>query len=426
MIDRTFAPPYKIPEKINYTSPVKQIMPNGVDLHVICAGMQQVMRFVMVFEAGMRYQAQPFVAAATLNMLSEGTLNYTSAEIAEKFDFYGSSFEVSVDRDWAIVSVYCLTKYCNETLQLIDEIIKYPIFPKKELDVYIQKHKEILRIEEEKVDFVARREFLKLLYVEKHPYGLSGSVADYDLLHRDLLSHYYQSHITSSKLFMILAGNIGDNEIATVQRYFGNEKWGIPALANNFYITPEERGSKKIFIPKSNVTQSAIRVGRILFPKNHSDNIGMQVLTTILGGYFGSRLMRNIREDKGYVYDIYSMIVSQKDSGYLSIVTETGNDYTKNVLKELNNEILVLQNELISNDELNLVKQYIFGDVLRTLDGAWGQAEVCLDNVLSGLPSNYVELFFNEVRDITPQRVQQLAKQYLNTSELHEVVVGKQ
>ncbi len=426
MLNRSTAPSLKIPSRLAFPKPEEVTFANGINLSAINSGMADVIRLSLVFNAGTRYQTQSFVASSTINMLCEGTKAYSAAKLAEQLDFYGSSLEVSIDRDFSTVTIYSLGKYFEETLGVLEQLVKYPAFPEKELSVYAQKNKERLIFERQRVDKQAGELLASSLYGESHPYGSFGQPNDYDALTTKMLADYHYNFYTSKNTFAVVSGNISDDKLKCIERFIGMDSWGnlsVTPVSTDFSLHPS--ASKHIVKEKDDAVQSSIRMGKVLFNRNHPDYNGLVILNTILGGYFGSRLMKNIREDKGYTYGIYSAIVGLKESGYLTIATDTGCEYTQACIDEIKKEVTLLQSELISNEELELVKNYTIGDMLRSLDGPWALADVLIDLKQSNLDFTQVGEFYNELKNITPQQLQKLAQTYFNLNELTEVIVGR-
>jgi predicted Zn-dependent peptidase len=424
-LNRAIAPEFKLPDKISLPNVTDICLQNGLSLSVINTGTEDVLRFSIVFGAGTRYQSQLLVAAATLNMLTEGTQKYTSNEIADLLDFYGSSVDVDIDRDWSYVTFYSLTRHFEKTMEIAEQIIKYPAFNDKELDTYRQNQKQNLIIEREKVSVKARESFAAALYGNDHYYGCFAKPDDYDKIHSLLLKDFHQKYYSNNNAFIVVSGKVSEQEINVISNFFGNKTWGSGEKAIPKQKEIKTSTEKTIYIPKNDSVQSAIRVGKVLFDKTHDDYCGMIFLNTILGGYFGSRLMKNIREEKGYTYGIQSNIVCMLDSGYFTISAEVGNEYVNPTLKEIKNEILRLREEKISKDELSLVQNYIAGDMLRSIDGAWKIADVYIDAKQMGVGFEYVEHIFDEVLKITPERIYDLANKYLEINTLINIIAGR-
>ncbi|MDR0659209.1 MAG: insulinase family protein [Prevotellaceae bacterium] len=425
MTDRSKAPSFNVPKRLVFPKPEEYELRNGLKLTAVNSGTSDIVRLSLVFNAGSRYQNQTFVASATLNMLSEGTRKYDAAKIAELLDFYGSALEVNIDRDFACISSYSLNKYLKETLEVLEQLVKYPTFPEEELKVYTQKHKERLIFERERIDKQAVELMVAALYGAMHPYGSFGKPEDYDSLTAKQLSEFHHSYYSPTNAFAVVSGKLSSNTISLVEDFLGSDSWGSPVIpADTKDFTIHHSIEKQLLKEMSDSVQSAIRIGKIMFSRTHPDYNGMTILNTIFGGYFGSRLMKNIREEKGYAYGIYSMLVGMKESGYFTIATETGIDYTTDCINEIRKELDILQNIPIKEEELALVKNYIIGDLLRSLDGPIALADVLIDLKQSKLEYTQVNDFFNEVVAITPNRLQELANTYLNTDTFTEVVVG--
>jgi zinc protease len=170
--------------------------------------------------------------------------------------------------------------------------------------------------------------------------------------------------------------------------------------------------------------QTAIRVGTFLFPKTHPDYLEFQVLNTILGDYFGSRLMANIREDKGYTYGIGSAIMELNQNGYFVIVTEVASEVTENTLTEIQFELKHLQEELVTEDELSLVKNYMLGQLLKSADGPYAMLDLYNSADMYGLDFEFYDLAIAKIREITPERIKELALKYLNWDDFLVITAG--
>ncbi|MDR2064603.1 MAG: insulinase family protein [Prevotellaceae bacterium] len=424
-LDRTIAPGFKLPDKIPLPAVNDICLQNGLSLSTINTGTADILRFSIVFNAGTRYQSQFLVAGSTLNMLAEGTVKYKSEEISELLDFYGASVDFDIDRDWSCITFYSLARHFEKVMEIAEQIIKYPVFPERELNIYKQNQKQQLIIDREKVSTIARESLVSALFGKNHIYGAFSHPDDYDKLNPLLLSEFHKKYYSSINAFIVVSGKISEKEIKIISDFFGKDTWGNPQKTEpelpKILTSPE----KIICIPKTDSLQSAIRIGKVLFNKNHHDYCGMFFLNTVLGGYFGSRLMKNIREEKGYTYGIYSNIVCMRDSGYLTISTEVSNEYVKPALNEIKNEILRLQQQKITKDELSLVKNYIIGDILRSIDGAWKIADIYIDVRQINANLKHIEQIFDEALKITPDKILDLANKYLNTDTLTTIISGK-
>jgi len=426
MLNRAQAPSFKTIDTINIIKANHTRFINGIDFYSLSAGSQEIVKIEFIFKAGMYHQAASLIASSTNNLLEVGSKSYSANQISDGIDFYGSFLELHVEQDFAIVSLFSLNKYLNESLKFIEELIKYPTFPDDEFKLYITNKKQNHFINSQKGDVLVRRKFSQLLYGEKHPYGLTVVDNDFDRINISEIKDFFSQYYTSNNCTIIASGNLPDSITETLNSFFGEKKWG----QTNDIILPKSHSiettkQQKHFIYKEDAIQSAIRVGRVLFNKTHPDYFKFQVLNAILGGYFGSRLMANIREDKGYTYGIGSGVVNLVNTGSFYISTEVGNNVTNQTLIEIYKEIKILREKLVSVDELETVRNYILGQFLRSVDGPFALADKFKAIWEYNLDYSYFDLYFNAIKTVTPNDIIDLANKYLQEKDLLECVVGK-
>lgn len=423
MLDRTIQPPFVLPAALDIPAAEHTTLRNGIRLWTIDAGTQPLVRLSLVLSAGTRYQPHPFVASTMLNLMSEGTASYTAIQIAEMFDFYGIYYDTSIDRDYAVVTVSCLSRFLPKTLELLEEIILRPSFSEHEVEIYATKRKQQLTIEREKPSYQARELFSEGLFGKEHPYGRVSPAADYDNLTAEMLRTFHAGYCTAGNLFAVASGQITVQTREAISDFLSKiggditqgRDAGIPPIHSESLIRERRDGA----------LQSSIRIGKVLFPKEHPDFNGMQVVTTVLGGYFGSRLVKNLREDKGYTYGIYSAMLNMQHSGYFAIASDVTAPATDDAVAEILREVERLRSKKVPMEELDMVRNIIVGEMMRILDGPFGISDVTIENVQCGGTNNEaLSLFFNEVRTITPQRLQELAAKWLDPATFTTVIVG--
>lgn len=424
-LNRKLAPEFKTIDKIDIQQAVEHTLSNGIKVYTIDSGSQELTKIEFIFKAGMYYQSQPLQASAANNLMETGTKTYTANELSDNIDFFGSFFECAVEQDYASLALFSLNKYLDKSLLYVEDIIKNPVFPKDEFDIYISNKKQKHIVNSEKVNVLARRRFTELIFGEKHPYGISVKDEDFDKLKLESVIGFYKTFYHSGNCTIIASGKLSSNLIDTLNNFFGKTNWGQvqPIPVPNVAIDATKQ--QKHLIEKPDAIQSAVRVGRLLFNKKDPDYFKFQVLNTILGGYFGSRLMANIREDKGYTYGIGCGLMSLLNSGYFFISTEVGVDVTKNTLTEIYKEIKLLREELVDTEELETVRNYVLGQFLRSVDGPYSLADKFKAIWEFGLGYDYFEKYFEAVKTITPEEIRALANKYLQEKDLIELVVGK-
>lgn len=398
---------------------------NGIKCYQINKGSQELVKIEFLFEAGTYFQTKKFSAFSAVQLLTEGTATYTSFQISQIFDFYGAYIEKEIDRDLAIISIYCLNKHLDKILPLVEEVLKSPVYPENEIDIFKKKHKSQLIINNEKVNFLARTKFTEILFGKNHPYGAVADLVDIDNITRDDLLKFHKDYLNSANCKILISGKVTAECITNISKFFGAEKWGNE-LINNTNFSENEVGSDNCnFILKDNAVQSAIRIGKKMFNFNNPDYFSFQLLNTVLGGYFGSRLMKNIREDKGYTYGIGSAIIPLKHSGFFFVTTEVGADYTQQTLDEIYKEIEIISTQPIDDEELMLVKNYKYGEFIRSIDGAFAISEVIKPIILYGLDFEYYRRYLHSLESASSYDLLQVAKKYLSSNDLTELVVGK-
>ena len=425
MTDRKTQPEIRPLDQYRLTDPEIYTLPNGIRVVQFDAGTQELVRIELIFRAGSWFQDQNFTSLATNLMLREGTLFHSSQQLSDQLDFCGAHLETTAEKDNAYVTLYTLNKHLPETIPLLEEIVKQASFPAGEFSIFAGKQKQMLQVNMEKVNFMARTRFNPLIYGKSHPYGNYLGVEDIDNFDPAGLSGFHKSHYNAGNCTIMVAGKVDKRLPAMLTEAFGGNDWlDKPAVEYAYEIKPAS-GSRH-FIPRENALQSAIRIGRLLFDRHHADYRGMKVLNTLFGGYFGSRLMANLREDKGYTYGVGSAIIPLQHSGYFFISCEVGSDATADALKQIETEMTKLCLETVPEDELKLVRNYMLGSFLRGIDGPFALADNYRNVMEHGLDNEFLYSMLETIRTISPSQIQQLACKYLNPADMVQLVVGKE
>ena len=397
-MNRKIQPEIQTLKDFRILPPVRTTLPNGIPLTVINVGEQDVVRMDILFGGGRWQQSQKLQALFTNRMLREGTKKYTAATIAGKLDYYGSWLELSSSSDYAYITVYSLNKYVAETLELVNT---------------------------SKVDFLAHRSLLQSLYGEQHPCGKIVVEEDYHAITPEVLRNFYERYYHSGNCSIFLSGKVTEDIIRRVKDTFGSPfgQYQLQTSKLNFpYIAVPE---KRIFTEREDAMQSAVKMGYTTITREHPDYLKLRVLMTVLGGYFGSRLMSNIREEKGYTYGISAGIMFYPDSGLLIVSTETDNEYVEPLIQEVYHEIDRLHQEVVPVEELSMVRNYMLGEMCRSYESAFSLSDAWIFIATSGLGDDYFSRSLQAVQEVTPAELQDLAQRYLCKEKLKEVIAGK-
>jgi len=418
--DQTVAPDIVIPSSIEVPPFTEVLTPGGGKICHIDISDLDLLRISVVFRAGVRYQSHPFTASATVNMLAEGTSSHTSAELAEMLDYYGMYYNVSVDRDYSVVTLCCLNRFLDKALSLLSEMLTEPVFPEDELAVYSSKRKQSLIVDRTKVDVVASELFWSSVYGADHPYGRSSSADGYDTLTSDMLRRFFREHYNIDNCFTVVSGKVEPGFIERISEVVD----ALPHGKRAFNILPAQHSVPVAAVDKPEALQTAVRMGRALFRSDHPDYVAMQVVSTVLGGYFSSRLVQNLREDKGYTYGAWSQVGCSEDSGYLAVATQVATEHVQDAVREIFREMERLRTEPVPAEELDMVKSVMIGETMRILDGPFGICDVSIENIQNGADNGRISEIVNKINATTPEDVMRAAGLYLQKDDISTVMVG--
>jgi len=422
-LDRSIAPEAKEIEDLTILKSNKKQFHNGISFYTINAGKEEVIRLEAIFDAG-NWNEKVHLSSNVVNtLIIEGTSSMSGSQIADFFDFHGAFLQTEVDFDRAYVTLYCLNKHLETLLPVFSELIFRPTFPQNELDTFIANNKQKLAVNKKKNDYECRKIFNEKLFGSEHPYGFNAQMQDMDLITRDSLVLFHHQYYTTQNCTLIIAGKLTDTTISTVENHFA-EISSTPISYQKVIHKNHFPEIGKTYIEKSDALQTAIRIGIKAIQKTHPDYIGFQILSTILGGYFGSRLMANIREDKGYTYGIGSRLVSLQQDAYFFISTEVGKEVHEATLVEIFKEIERLKTENVSDSELDLVRNYLLGTMLGSIENAFSHADKLKGILFYGLDYDYYDQFIHIVKTISADEIKSLAKKYLKIKEFTSVLVG--
>ena len=424
MLDRTIAPPIK--DAIDFSLELKPYqkftLDNGIEVYAIDAGAEEVLQIEWVFFAGNWYEEKNLVASATNYLLKNGTTAKTAFEINEHFEYYGAYLNRAAYNETSAISLHCLNKHTANLLPVVNELITDSVFPEDELQLYKQNNKQRLSVNLKKSEFVAGRLIDEYVYGIDHPYGKYSSPEAYDELDRQQLQRFYHTHYQQSKYIIFIAGKLPKDIAAQLNKSFGQGSPEKMAAAVVHPATPATEKKYRIGNDKNGV-QGSIRMARPFPNRHHPDFTKATVLNNLFGGFFGSRLMSNIREDKGYTYGIHSYIQNHLNDTAWMISTEAGRDVCEATIAEVYKEMELLRNESVTDDELLLVKNYMLGSTLGDLDGPFHIIGKWKNMVLNNLPDTYFYDAVAAIKSVSAAELQDLANKYFVPADFYELVV---
>ncbi len=424
-INRKIAP--AIVDAVNFNlilKPCRQFtLSNGLPVYAVNAGEQDVIQVELVFFAGNWYEEQKGIAAATNFLLKNGTRNKTAFQINEAFDYYGAYCNRSCFNETATLTLHTLTKHLDHLLPVMTEMLTESVFPETELDIYKQNSTQRLKVNLQKAEFVAGRLIDSYLYGENHPYGKYSNVEDIAALNVEAIKAFYSKHYLQGKAVLFVSGKLPADIEQKLNNAFGGLQLSAPDFKNPF-IAAEPVEQRKFRIQNDETAvQGAIRIATPFPNRHHPHFKKIMLLNNIFGGFFGSRLMANIREDKGYTYGIYSYLQNHLQQSAWVISTEAGKDVSETTIEEVYKEMKLLREELVDEDELLLVRNYMMGSILGDLDGPFHIMAKWKNIILNNLDENYFYDSVKAIRETSAEELRDLANEYLQPEKFYELVV---
>jgi predicted Zn-dependent peptidase len=356
-------------------------------------------------------------------MLLEGTVQHSAKQIADIIAFYGASLECNQGFDRASLTLYCLSHHFQNLLPFIHEVLTTSTFPDAELDLLKKRTIQNISIEKQKNNFLATYILTQNIYGQNHPYVTSMDEYEVDAVLRDDIANFYNTNYNLSEAEIILAGDFNEVDIAKTKEYFSSI--GSKTFTQTNLQKDALKDNQTHFLEKPEKLQSSIRIGCSWPLINNIDFPKLSLLNKILGGYFGSRLMKNIREEKGFTYGIFSAVSPKEKDTLFYIGTDVNYQNTEETVSEIYKEIKVLQEELISEEELSTVKAYTIGKFINDSATIFDQSDKYRTLITHQLPANHYSNYLNTLQNVTPLELQELANTYLKESLLNLVIVGR-
>lgn len=425
--DRTVVPNIKLPVEFNVQLPPceRYTLSNGVEVYAVNMGGEDTLMLNWVFYAGNWYEKKKMSASATNYLLKNGTSKLTAFGVNEHFEYYGSYLNRNCYNETAELTLHCLNKHVNVLVPVVAELITDSVFSEEELSIYKQNAQQRLKVSLQKCEFVAGQLIDAYLFGEDHPYGKYSRLEDYEALQREEILEFYKQYYQQGRCVIFAAGKLPSDLPDQLEQYFGKLPLRPHSDKNNevnHSVNPITEKKQHITIDPQGV-QAAIRIARPFPNRHHPDFQKAMVLNNVYGGFFGSRLMANIREEKGYTYGIYSYLMNHVQQSGWMISTEAGRDVSEAAVKEIYKEMKQIREQLIDPDELMVSRNYMIGTILGDLDGPFQVAARWKNLVLNELDEAYFYQGIQTIKTVTPEELQQVAEKYLRPEEFYELLV---
>jgi zinc protease len=420
MLDRTLAPPFSHSYSIDLPQAKKISVSKDVNAIYFDQVRQALVKIDIVYKAGKWYENQVGLSHFTSQMLEKGTNNKTSSEIAETFDRYGAQVEIAPGFDYTTISLYSLSNKIKQVLPLFIEILQSPSFPSEELDLLKSIFSENLKVNNEKNSYVASKVIRKNIFGESHSYGSSIEEVHLDKIDEASIKEFFQNNFSPQEIFItgqLDASNL-DYVINSLRSISFEKK---SSSFKNDKISP---AIKDEYIEKKESIQTSIRLGKRTINKTHEDYFDLLLLNHLLGGFFGSRLMKNIREEKGLSYGISSSVNTFLHDSFFVIGADVNKINLDLTITEIHNEVRKLRTELIPHQELEVAKSHLLGSIQLDIANPFSVIEKIKNIRLNQLDTNHYTTLFKRVSESSPTILLKTAQKHFLEEELFSVKVG--
>jgi predicted Zn-dependent peptidase len=379
-------------------------------------------RLEFILPAGSSWHHNPLTASFTIALLREGSHPFPGPKLIRELDKLGVFIDLQSSADYAWLTAYAHKNTPSSFIRYLSAMLAEPQFTINHFRSHRKRQHIRFQTDILRTQTLANRAFINKLFGSNTSYGRVVEEADYQNIELSDVSLFHNRHYSADRTILILAGYLRNEWLHELDECLKD------FCRPNAEATRQEVSGQKttglIMIEKPDALQSSIVMGRLIVDRNHPDFPALSLLTTILGGYFGSRLMSNLREDKGFTYGVYSQIQSLEMATRLSISTEVGTAVTQQAIDQIRLELVKLQNEAVPDHELNLVKNYLSGTYTQALDGSFNKALRLRNLIPSGINLDYYQWFLQQIYLTNSEMVMLMARKYFSPGDMLIVVAG--
>lgn len=423
---KNLSPEPLAPSSFDIAQPSSFMMENGLRVVVFTDRRNPLVNVRLAFFSGDRddHPNRIGLTSAMSHLLTEGTVNYTSAQLAEKIERLGASIGSSSSDDFTKVSGAALSLYSDELFELIAEVLLWPTFPENEVELYKANAIENLRFQRSQPNFLAGERINSMIYGD-HPYSVYASKpSDIEALNIEDLVALHRQRLVPDGAVLVVVGDIEADEVRSVfnDKFAG---WNGGGFVGELPDEPRKADRRlTTIVDRPGSSQSNIVMGNLAVKRDHPDYFPMLVMNQILGAGASSRVFMNLREEKGYTYGAYTRMNLKALAGDIEATAEVRNDVTGESIREFFYEFDRIRNDAVGDDELADAKSFLTGVFpirAETQDGLTG---LIVNQFLYGLPDDYLQTYRDNVNAITKDQVLDAAQRYIRPQEMSIVIVG--
>lgn len=420
---RTTPPPvYPFPE-LQFHLPAPVTLDNGIRRYVVNGNVNNICQLSFCFRAGKFHQRVPAQATLAPLIALESSKHYDESQVAEIFDFYGTVKDVQSSGHSTEIMLLTLSQHLPEVLPVFLDCLSSPTMPQHIVELQRQQYATSYQIESERVRELANRELRRQLYGERHPLGHIATSEEILGLSRDDAVSFYNEHFHPANCSVVAVGDVGDATLKTIDAILQQWHSGKPANVQPEWWA-ETSDEHYTVVDRPGAVQAGLVMQLPAVSANHPDIYRLTFLVYILGGYFGSRLMSNIREDKGYTYGITATIGANRNMQSIIISTECDTQYTQAIIEQTRIEINRVRSEPVPLEELNNAKQQQLSELAKKLETPFRRASILKSTLLFNAPDDCFNRMWQTTRDITPEQLLQTAQTHLDPERLRIIAVA--
>jgi len=421
MLDRTLSPSYYSPEFKNIPLPERAVLNSGVNIYSFNNDDQKVFKIELNFGVGSNILNNPAIASLCVPMLREGSSTKSATEISNILDYYGAFLDLKSGLENTIISLYGRSKFINELIPLLADIIKNPIFDETALSKHKLKMSQKLSIDQQKTSYWSPRLLRQNIFGSDHPNSRFISEEKIEKITRNDLVGFHKGYLLKRLQNIIIAGFFDSNVVvAQLQEHFkvinnaGKHEDKIPLSSEN---------TKEVTKKLSNTNQASIALGLGAIGIKNPDYPEYAFLTKVLGGYFGSRLMKTLREEEGLTYGIHAYNIHLMSGSYLQISADVELKSVDKSIELIHNEIDNLNRNLIPINELETVKNYMLGEYVNDSNTIFDFADLYKKLLVHGLPESYYQDFYSKISSVEAETLLANSNNYFKIDDFSQVKV---
>lgn len=421
MLDRSITPAFQTPKFKPFEMPEIRYLRNGIPLCLFNKGDQQIFKLELLFSAGSVRANIPGTSGTVVNLLREGSKSHAGSEINELLDYYGAFLETKSGIDHTEITLYGRSDSFEELIPIFSEIILDPVFDQNKIDKHLLKNIQQLEIKQKKTSYWSSRLLRRSLFGEQHPYSNFPSKESYESLNREGLRNYYEEALLPSLKTILISGAFNEK---TIWHLLDDNFGGLQISKENFSIPqPGVTNPEDIVKQLEGTSQASIAIGKIGINNKDPEYPDHSILIKVLGGYFGSRLMKSLREDAGLTYGVHAYILHLLAGSIVQISADVTLGEVDRSVQMTFDELEVLRNSEISDEEMTLVRNYMSGEYANNTNSVFDFAGLYKRLVLQDLPEDYYEKFYQHLATITPERLKSVADDLLDPTTFSTVKV---